>query len=33
MAAAKNKHTEVVETLLKKGAAVDIQRNVRIKNN
>ncbi len=31
MAAAKNKHTEVVDTLLKRGAAVDIQKNVRVR--
>ncbi len=33
MAAAKHKHSEVVDTLLKRGAQVDIQRNVRVREN
>ena len=31
MAAAKNKHSDAVDTLLKRGAQVDIQRDVRIR--
>ncbi len=33
MAAAKNMHSDAVDTLLKRGAQVDIQRDVRIREN
>ena len=33
MAAAKNKHSDAVDTLLKRGAQVDIQRDVRIRES
>ncbi len=33
MAAAKNMHSDAVDTLLKRGAQVDIQRDVRIRES